>query len=339
MGNLHRIIWIDRQIRNKRYPDRHCIADKFEISIRQVARDIEYMKYSLGAPIEYSAFHKGYYYNGDNFTLPSNFLTEDDNKILKYLAYQYSNHKDNNHYNNHSSQLAELFLRLSGNTNNDKGDLSYSDLNNHIDKDERNQTDGYPEESDEKDIPIFNLSSTEAEIFDLQKKAINKRLKVEMTYQNATFKKSKRIFCPYKLFYQHRHNYVVGYCQLREEIRIFRLDRINEISLLKENFARVSYFREEDYEEEVSFNSRAPYKAIILLNKPEMINNLHYSIRYMGDGRYKIEFYDSQQFFSDILAKSLSFTIESPNWLRNRLRKKLELLLKKNTGNDEKRCE
>jgi len=62
VSNLHRIIWLDEQLRNKRYPDRQKIADKFEISIRQVARDIEYMKYSMGAPIEYSAFHRGYYY-------------------------------------------------------------------------------------------------------------------------------------------------------------------------------------------------------------------------------------------------------------------------------------
>lgn len=112
MSNLHRIIWIDRQLRNKRFPNRKKIAEHFEISTRQAARDIEYMKYSLGAPIEYSAFNKGYYYSQANFILPSNFLTSDDRNLLKQLASQYYNQKGDLFFKN-SPQLADLFLRLS----------------------------------------------------------------------------------------------------------------------------------------------------------------------------------------------------------------------------------
>lgn len=60
MSNLHRIQWIDKQLRAKGYPYARTIAERLEISTRQAARDIEYMRYSLGAPIEYCPSMKGY---------------------------------------------------------------------------------------------------------------------------------------------------------------------------------------------------------------------------------------------------------------------------------------
>ena len=52
MSNLHRIQWIDAQIRAERFPNCSTIARKFEITRRQASRDIEYLRYSLGAPVE-----------------------------------------------------------------------------------------------------------------------------------------------------------------------------------------------------------------------------------------------------------------------------------------------
>lgn len=48
MSNLHRILWIDQEIRRGGYPNSRTIAEQFEISPRQAARDIEYLRYSLG---------------------------------------------------------------------------------------------------------------------------------------------------------------------------------------------------------------------------------------------------------------------------------------------------
>ena len=328
MSNLHRIIWIDRQIRNGKYPDRKSIADKFEISIRQAARDIEYMKYSLGASIEYSAYHKGYYYSDKNFTLPSNFLNDNDRKMLKYLAYQYANQKEDNSYTHHrSAQLADLFLRLSR-------EKEILDNNQKVGKNQQIFRDGKESKDNylykRKELPLFQFTSKEAEVFDLLKIALKKSKKVDMNYQNAEFKDTRRIFCPYKLFYQQKRNYVVGFCQLREEIRIFRLDRIKNLLLLDEKFEKVSFFREEDYSEDLSFSFRSPYKAIIIFDKVEDANGLQYNIRYRGNGSYEVEFYNSQEFLLDIMGRSLSFTIKYPNWLKNKLKEKIGLLLTRN---------
>ena len=107
MSNLHRIQWIDAQIRAKHYPNSRCIAEQFEISTRQASRDIEYLRYSMGAPLEYSAQHNGYYYSSDAFTLPHLFIGEEDKAALVYLAEQYGSLK-----NATAARLAELFGKL-----------------------------------------------------------------------------------------------------------------------------------------------------------------------------------------------------------------------------------
>lgn len=108
MSNLHRIVWIDEQLRCMRFPDRKAIAEKFEISIRQAARDIEYMKDSLGAPIEYSVSQKGYYYQeGCTFELPAQYITEKDRTLLQNLANEYAMYGSSE-----ATQIATLFQRL-----------------------------------------------------------------------------------------------------------------------------------------------------------------------------------------------------------------------------------
>lgn len=51
MPMLHRIQWVDAQIRAGRYPNARALAAAFEISHRQALRDLAYMRDSLGAPL------------------------------------------------------------------------------------------------------------------------------------------------------------------------------------------------------------------------------------------------------------------------------------------------
>jgi predicted DNA-binding transcriptional regulator YafY len=66
---LHRIQWIDAQIRAGRYPNARSLAAACEISRRQALRDFEYLRDSLGAPPAYAALHRG-------FTLPPLILAQ-----------------------------------------------------------------------------------------------------------------------------------------------------------------------------------------------------------------------------------------------------------------------
>jgi predicted DNA-binding transcriptional regulator YafY len=105
-----------------RFPDRKVISGKFEISIRQAARDIEYMQDSLGAPIEYSVLKKGYYYQeGCTFELPAHYITEKDRTLLQDLASEYAKYGSSE-----ATQLAGLFQRLTFRPKNSEDSLEQS---------------------------------------------------------------------------------------------------------------------------------------------------------------------------------------------------------------------
>jgi len=76
-AKFHHLILIDQAIREGRFPNSQGIArDIGGISDRSIRRDIEFMRDSLGAPIEYDASRKGYYYSDKNWSLPSIRITE-----------------------------------------------------------------------------------------------------------------------------------------------------------------------------------------------------------------------------------------------------------------------
>ncbi len=108
MSNLHRIAWFDAQVRAEYYPTTRILAEQFEISMRQATRDIEYLRDSLGAPLEYCHRRRGYRYHGHAFSLPSVFMTEQQRADLERLSRYYEQMPDQR-----GRHLAELFGRLS----------------------------------------------------------------------------------------------------------------------------------------------------------------------------------------------------------------------------------
>ncbi len=79
-----RIQWLHKKIANRYYPNAMRLAERFGISHRQAQRDVDYLKKQLGAPLEYSIEHKGYYYT-EEFSLPL-ILSSDNDESLTELA-------------------------------------------------------------------------------------------------------------------------------------------------------------------------------------------------------------------------------------------------------------
>ena len=67
MSQTERILFIDRRIRLAGKTTINETADKFEVSVRQVKRDIEYLRDRLQAPIIYDRKLKGYIYICEGF--------------------------------------------------------------------------------------------------------------------------------------------------------------------------------------------------------------------------------------------------------------------------------
>ncbi|WP_205127098.1 hypothetical protein [Paenibacillus ginsengarvi] len=96
---------------NNQFPNAKKLAVHFEISHRQAQRDLEYMRDSLGAPIEYLFAKKGYRYK-ESFILPTYFIDKSDQVILEDLSEYYEGlfEMGLKHYEGFS----DLLKRLSG---------------------------------------------------------------------------------------------------------------------------------------------------------------------------------------------------------------------------------
>jgi len=77
-----RLVELDRQIREGKHPNCLTFSKKWEVAQKTVQRDIDYLKFSLDAPIEYDRLKKGYYYADKSWFLPSLNMSEGDLLVL-----------------------------------------------------------------------------------------------------------------------------------------------------------------------------------------------------------------------------------------------------------------
>jgi predicted DNA-binding transcriptional regulator YafY len=75
---LSRIARIDEEIRAGTYPNSEELAKKLEVSPRTILRDIDFLRYSYDAPIEYDFNKRGFYYTEPNFFIRSVMLTKEE---------------------------------------------------------------------------------------------------------------------------------------------------------------------------------------------------------------------------------------------------------------------
>jgi predicted DNA-binding transcriptional regulator YafY len=104
-----RYIWFIDRAKKERFPNAVKLADYFMISLAQAQRDVEYMRYTLDAPLEYDAFKKGYALSDRAFSLPSVWV-EDDELLLLAIARELIRDPDS------KKILAELLRKIAINS-------------------------------------------------------------------------------------------------------------------------------------------------------------------------------------------------------------------------------
>lgn len=66
-----RLVFIDRKIREGRYPNCFNLAADWEVSDRTIRRDLDFLRDELEAPLAFDAKRNGFYYTATNWFLPS----------------------------------------------------------------------------------------------------------------------------------------------------------------------------------------------------------------------------------------------------------------------------
>ncbi len=70
--------WFHCQIKARGYPNASKLSQRFELSLKQAQRDIEFMRDRLQAPLVYTTLKRGYEYGDAGYELPPIWFREDD---------------------------------------------------------------------------------------------------------------------------------------------------------------------------------------------------------------------------------------------------------------------
>jgi predicted DNA-binding transcriptional regulator YafY len=82
---LRRLLVLDQMIRGRHYPNARSAAQELEVHPRTVHRDLEFLRDSWGAPLEFSHARNGFYYQDPDYALLLLRLTEGE-LVALFLA-------------------------------------------------------------------------------------------------------------------------------------------------------------------------------------------------------------------------------------------------------------
>jgi predicted DNA-binding transcriptional regulator YafY len=295
VSNMHRIQWFDQQIREGKNPNSNHLAQQFEISKRQAQRDIEYLGVSLRAPLLYISKNRGYCYEDQTFVLPLLYMTEEEKKVLKFLAFRYKQYN----YENAAAvnRVGHLLSRF---------------------------TDQQEVEGASNRIPIFDADPRLMQNIQLLSHAIQECLVVHITYNHLEEEAKLRIY-PLKLVTHYNDDYVVAFCKQQNKKRTFRLEGIKQATVTDERFERTIINTDEW--ENSSSPVRIPFTAKVLLSRSLNGGTWNgYAVRSVDKFIYEIEFYDVDSFLQHLLTSEW-LQLLSPKWLRTKLQGRCQNVL------------
>lgn len=88
----------------------------------------------------------------------------------------------------------------------------------------------------EVDFESWGSKKTEKEYFGLCRQAILGRHPMEFLYYNSSGEQQRRVMEPYRLCFKGGNWYVLGYCRMRQDNRLFRLNRMADVVVLRDVF-------------------------------------------------------------------------------------------------------
>ncbi|HHY39200.1 MAG TPA: WYL domain-containing protein [Clostridia bacterium] len=227
-SKFSRIYEIDKRIRANSYPGVRRLAQEFEVSKRTIERDLSFMRDFFGAPLRYDPKRRGYYYAGGDFKLPSVSLTEGE-AVAIFLAQKTLRHYKGTPYENQIKRAIEKILFMLP----DQIAVDFSFFEGAI------------------SLGIGELRGDEekiAEEFEVIARAIKECRIIEMDYYTASRdEETSRRVHPYHLRYHAGCWYMIAFCCMRNEVRIFALDRIRRLEVTEDHFEKGSGFSIEEY--------------------------------------------------------------------------------------------
>ena len=184
------------------------LAEKFEVSVRTIYRDVDVIS-SAGIPIYVTTGRSGGIQILDNYVLDKAFFSDKEKHDI-LSALQSFSVIDNTYERELLTKLSALF-----NTQ--------------------------PENWVEVDFSRWGSKTQDNAKFEQLKNAAVNHKVVTIVYVSSYSKKTKRNIHPIKLYYKSKEWYVKAYCTEKNDFRLFKINRIIDCEILNEDFIPVEF--------------------------------------------------------------------------------------------------
>lgn len=202
----------------KPVPSHLKVLAGYEVSAKTIQRDIDFMRFELNAPLEYSAKERGYYYTEEQFQLPAMEIRESDLFAI-YLA-------------------DKLLAQYEGTPIHDSLRSVFRKIENALPDSALARFGGQDRFTVVPPYATVILPEVLVTVFD----GLRTSNRLEIFYNSPTGEPAWRRVDPYHGVRFAGEWYLVGHCQLRNDIRTFGLARIASARKLAERFTLPDWF-------------------------------------------------------------------------------------------------
>lgn len=293
-NRLFEIVYILMQ---KRKVTAKELADRFEVSTRTIYRDIELLS-RANVPVYATKGKDGGIELLDGYVLNKAILSEEEQKQILFAlqGMETVSKKDEK----------DTLRRLSTIFNKKIDDWIKVDFSN------------------------WSKDNIQEKRFDMIKSAILNKQLIKFTYYNSNGEKTKRIVEPLQIWFKDKAWYLVSFCRLKENYRVFKIVRMRDINMLEEHFER--NLPEKQKEEKYNF------KKIFL--ELEISKEMAYrvyeefeekEIKKKEDENFiiNVEYPENEWVYSYILSFGEHAKVLKPEYAKTIIKEKLQKTLKK----------
>lgn len=222
---IKRIAVIDREIGEKRFPNKDRLASRLSVSTKTIQRDLDFMKYEYDAPIGFDKQRKGFYYTNPDFRLnplqinASDFLAV---AVTEKVLEQYKNTPYSGYFKNFYEKISNLF--------DGKLSVDVRDLDRIM------------------SFYIGPVRQVDKSIMDKVENALRECIRVNVRYLTGySGTESERFIDIYHLKNYQGDWYIIGYCHKAQQIKVFAVSRIKEITLTNRHYEIPDKFSIDEY--------------------------------------------------------------------------------------------
>lgn len=200
MSQFERLTYIDKAARERQSITVDAVARHFEVSVRQIKRDIEFLRTRMKAPLVYDRSTKAYCYSSDFGA-----LTFADEQVLMFFSLVRSLMQNEHYIPIFSEQILE-------------------DIASHISR-------AYIPVSDRISYQVPVVGRIDISTFTTICRGMLTRKRIDMTYLSIKGERTGRRIEAERLINYTGRWYLVAFDLLRSDFRVFHLARIESIAI------------------------------------------------------------------------------------------------------------